>query len=472
MLKSSQIRFSFQRAFHKLAAPFVMGCRLVQLTRNRRSSPEVLAARNTARFRHLASQSLVKSPYYGKIMRENRIDPDSCTVQDFPPLTKDLLLQHYDDIVTDKRVTRATIEAFLSRSRNPLDLLEGDFLVVHTSGSSGKVTPIVWHKMDWFRGLVNFARVLPPKLQTKLAFIGATDGHYAGVTMSQSSGWGPLWWTHRVMAFDIRKPMSDLITELNTFKPSVLIGYAKALRDLSVEKTSGHLKITPKRILSGGEPLTADDRILIVSAFGVPVMNTYAASEHMLVAVGYPGLDGMIIQEDDLIVEAHSDHTLITNLLNKTLPLVRYRMDDVLCLREKPDPGWPAHRIIEEIIGRQEHAPRFINESGQLDAIHPIVFVEFFVRGLDAFQIVVTDDESFVFLAVVRPDRPQAETVKDIKHRLEEILTTKRMGNVKYTVELIQHLSADPATGKFQLIRNASVISEGAPSATSVVPLK
>lgn len=467
MLKSSQIKLPIQRVFHRLAAPLVMGCRLVRLTRNRYSSPEVLAARNLARFRRMARYSLVKSPYYGKIMREKGIDPKRCTVQDFPPLTKDQLLQHYDDIVTDKRVTRATIEAFLSRSKNPLDLLEGDFLVVHTSGSSGKVTPIVWHKMDWFRGLVNFARVLPPRMKTKLAFIGATDGHYAGVTMSQSSAWGPLWWTHHVKAFDIRKPMSDIVTELNTFKPSVLIGYAKALRDLSVEKTSGHLKIIPKIILSGGEPLTADDRKLIVSAFGVPVMNTYAASEHMLVAVGYPGIDGMIVQEDDLIIEARSDHTLITNLLNKTLPLVRYRMDDVLCLREKPDPGWPAHRIIEEIIGRQEHAPKFLNEAGQLDTIHPIVFVEFFVPGLHAFQIVVQGNESFVFLAIVRPDRPHAETVNDIKHRLDEILTTKRMGNVKYTVELIDHLSADPATGKFQLIRNASPTSEWAPSATS-----
>ncbi len=467
MPKTARIWLSMQRVFHRLAAPLIMGCRLVQLTRNRFSSPNVLAARNLARFRRMARQSLVKSSYYGKIMREKGIDPKRCTIQDFPPLTKDLLLQHYDDIVTDKRVTRATIEAFLSRSKNPLDLLEGDFFVVHTSGSSGQVTPIVWHKMDWFRGLVNFARVLPPRMQTKLAFIGATDGHYAGVTMSQSSGWGPLWWTHRVKAFDIRRPLSDLVTELNAFNPSVLIGYAKALRDLSVEKASGHLKITPKRILSGGEPLITDDRKLIVSAFGAPVINTYAASEHMLIAVGFPGLDGMIVQEDDLIIEAHSDHTLITNLLNKTLPLVRYRMDDVLCLRKNPETGWPAHRIIEEIIGRQEHAPRFLNETGQLDTIHPIVFVEFFVRGLDAFQIVVNGNDSFVFLAVVRSDRPQAETLEDIKHRLDEILTTKRMGNVKYTVELIDHLSADPATGKFQLIRNALVMSEGAPSATS-----
>ncbi len=453
-------RPSALRMVSRLAAPLIMACRAARLARNRVSNPRALATRNSARFRRLVRRFLTKSPYYARIMDERGIHPESCCLEEFPVLTKDLLLRHYDDIVTDKRVTRAAIEAFLSESRNPLDLFAGDFYVVHTSGSSGQVTPIVWHQRDWLRGLVNFARVLPPRLYSKMAFVGATDGHYAGVTMTRSSGWGPLWWAHRVKAFDVRKPRSDLVAGLNAFNPSVLIGYAKALRELSVEKTAGRLRATPGRILSGGEPLFADDRQLIESAFGVPVINVYAASEHMLIAVGLPGQNGMIVQEDDLIIEAHSDHTLITNLLNTTLPLIRYRMDDVLRFRNDPQSGWPAYRIIEEIIGRQEYAPSFLNESGQPDTIHPIVFVEFFVPGLDGFQIVVNADNSFAFLAVTRPDRPHSETVADIKLRLNEILTTKRMSNVKYTVELIDRLSVDPATGKFQLIRHASVINE------------
>jgi len=363
------------------------------------------------------------------------------------------MLEHFDDIATDKRVTRAAVETFLSKSKNPVDLFEGDFFVIHTSGSSGQIAPFVWHKMDWLRGLINFSRALPTGLFRKLAFIGAIDGHYAGVTMSRSSAWGPLWWTNRVNVFDIRKPMSQLVAELNGYSPAVLAGYATALRDLALEKHAGRLKVCPRAIVSSGEPMLAKDRDLIESIFGIPVTNVYAASEFMIIGIGLPGSNGMILQEDDLIIEPFEDHTLVTNLLNQTLPLIRYRMEDVLLPLDEQDPQWPAYRIIGDVVGRQEHAPCFLNENGQLDTIHPIVFVEFFVPGLEAFQIIVHNSSSFTFLALIQKDRPVSEMIRHIGDHLDNLLATKGMRNVQYKVQITHHLPVDQLTGKFQLIR-------------------
>ncbi len=446
---------AYETILHRLSAGLVAAHRLAELSHNRFRKPTSLVSRNLYRFRRLVLDLLTQSPYYSKIIKERGIDPNSCSVTDFPPLTKDLLLEHFNDIITDKRVTKAGVEEFLSRSRNPLELFKGDFFVVHTSGSSGQIAPFVWHKMDWLRGLINFSRAVPTGILRKLAFVGAIDGHYAGVTMSQSGAWGPLWWTSRVKVFDIRKPRSELVAELNAYRPVVLTGYSTALRELALERDAGQLKICPRTIVSAGEPLFAGDRELIESVFGVPVTNVYAASEHMIIGIGLSGLDGMVLQEDDLIIEPLKDHTLITNLLNKTLPLIRYRMDDVLLPLDSHAARWPAYRMVGGVAGRREYAPSFLNEAGQLDTIHPIVLVEFFVHGLEAFQIVVHDATSFTFLAVIRKDRARSETIADICDRLNDVLTTKRMRNVTYKVEITDHLSVDKLTGKFQLIRTS-----------------
>ena len=448
-------KISFETILRRLPAGLVAVHRIAELTYNRFRKPTSLASRNLRRFRRLALDLLTKSPYYAKIIKERGIDPSSCSATDFPPLTKDLLLQDFDDIVTDKRVTKAEVEEFLSRSRNPLQLFKDDFFIVHTSGSSGQIVPLVWHKMDWLRGLINLSRAVPTGISRKLAFVGAIDGHYAGVTMSQSSAWGPLWWTSRVKVFDIRKPGPELVSELNAYRPVVLAGYSTALRDLALAADAGRLKIYPRDIVSTGEPLFANDRELIESVFGVPVTNVYAASEHMIIGIGLPGLDGMVLQEDDLILEPRTDHTLITNLLNKTLPLIRYRMDDVLLPLDGHAPRWPAYRMIGEVAGRREYAPAFLNEAGQLDTIHAIVFVEFYVPSLQAFQIVIHDATSFTFLAVIRDDRARSKAIADICDRLNDLLATKRMRNVTYKVEVVEHLPVDGLTGKFQLIRTS-----------------
>ena len=454
-LSLSRNKSPLETILHRLPAGLVAAHRLAELRHNRFRNPASLASRNLRRFRRLVLDLLTKSPYYAKIVKERGIDPNSCSVSDFPPLTKGLLLQHFDDIVTDKRVTKAEVEEFLSRSRNPLELFKDDFFVVHTSGSSGQIAPFVWHKMDWLRGLINLSRAVPTGISRKLAFVGAVDGHYAGVTMSQSGARGPLWWTSRVKAFDIRKPRPELVAELNAYRPVVLTAYSTALRDLALAADAGRLKICPRTIVSAGEPLFADDRELIESVFGVPVTNVYAASEHMIIGIGLPGLGGMVLQEDDLIIEPRADHTLISNLLNKTLPLIRYRMDDVLLPLDRRAARWPAYRMIGEVAGRREYTPSFLNEAGQLDTIHPIVFVEFFVQGLEAFQIVIHDATSFTFLAVIRKNRAQSETIADIRGRLNEVLATKHMRNVTYKVEVVDHLPVDELTGKFQLIRTS-----------------
>ncbi len=107
-----------------------------------------------------------------------------------------------------------------------------------------------------------------------------------------------------------------------------------------------------------------------------------------------PGSDGMYLLEDDLIFEIEADHTCVTNLFNDAMPLIRYRMDDVLVPESNGHNGYPFTKV-KDIVGRHEDALVFTNRHGKDDFIHPIVIVELIVSGLNAWQIVLESKTSF-----------------------------------------------------------------------------
>jgi phenylacetate-coenzyme A ligase PaaK-like adenylate-forming protein len=110
-----------------------------ELRANARLAPEQFAAMKLARFRHLVRYVNEHSPWYRDVITERGIDVDTCVPGQFPPLTKAVLMANFDRIVTDRRVTKAAIADFLSRSRDPEDQFLNRFRIIHTSGSSGEV---------------------------------------------------------------------------------------------------------------------------------------------------------------------------------------------------------------------------------------------------------------------------------------------------------------------------------------------
>ncbi len=423
--------------------------------RNERSTRAQLEARQLAKFRRLVRFAQRRSPYYARLIAERGIDPARCTPQDFPVLGKRDVMRHFDDLVTDRRITRAALLQFLERSRDPDELFLDHYNVVHTSGSSGEVGCFVFSPQDWTRGIAHGLRMHPfrPRPQ-RIAFFGATSGHFAGVSMVATAKRSINRLFYRIRNFDINSPLVGVVASLNVFRPDVLVGYAMALRILAEERARGTLTIAPRLLESSGEPLNPDDRAALERAFGAPVLNVYSCTEHMVMGLSRPGDGGMYLLEDDLIFELEADHTRVTNLFNHTLPLIRYRMEDVLLPLEHPPGAWP-FRKVREIVGRSEHVPVFRNASGGEDFISPHVINELFVPGLRRFQMRVQDSTSFVFCCCLDSGlgaEGRAATLAAVERRWREILAQKQLDNVAFRLREVDDLPVDPKTGKFRLV--------------------
>jgi phenylacetate-coenzyme A ligase PaaK-like adenylate-forming protein len=160
----------------------------------------------------------------------------------------------------------------------------------------------------------------------------------------------------------------------------------------------------------------------------------------------------MTLNDAELIFEFADDHSVITNVFNYTMPLIRYRMSDILIPVGAPD----AHPlVIKNLVGRTERMPTFLNWDGVQDFISPHTINEIFVPGVMRFQLHLTGSTSFRFLVILDPALDAAErstALAGVDARLKEILAQKGMPNVTFEIAPVDDLPVNPRTRKFQLI--------------------
>ncbi|CAN5503125.1 N/A [soil metagenome] len=441
-------------------------------SRNEKMSRDQLEAMQLRKFRRLAASVQVHSPFYADIIQSRSIDVRSCCPEDFPILTKSLLMANFDRVVTDRRISKSALTNFIKHSQNPAELFLDEFFVVHTSGSSGEIGIFAFSQKDWARGLAQMGRHHTSgsgSERRKAATFNATDGHYAAISWSQILNQAPFNLYYDLLALEINSPLPSIIDQLNAFQPDSLSGYVNAMKVLAEEQRSGKLRISPREISVGGEVLAEQDKQSLEATFRCPVNNYYATTEHMYMGRSLPGDSTIHLWEDDLIFELHDDHTIVTNLFNLTLPLIRYRMDDILKPRERKTSPWP-YTEIEGLIGRIENPPRFINQDGVEDFISPHTILDIFIPGVRRFQMQLQSKSSFQFAVCLEQSlNQQAETdaIAGIRSRLNNILARKKMANVRFNVVVADELPIDPLTRKFRLILDRSLNEAGEASSAS-----
>jgi phenylacetate-CoA ligase len=143
---------------------------------------------------------------------------------------------------------------------------------------------------------------------------------------------------------------------------------------------------------------------------------------------------------------------VVTNLFNFTMPLIRYRMSDIL--RPISAPGvYPV--VVENLVGRSEQMPNFRNATGAMDFISPHTINEVFVKGVTRFQMQITSATSFRFPVCVESDLSEDQRsaiVRGVEQRLRDILQQKGLDNVRFEVPIVKDIPVSPITRKFQLI--------------------
>ncbi len=405
-------------------------------------TPEARELRNLARFRELVSFVQQTSPWYRRIIDQHRIDPATCRPQDFPYLTTAMVKENLDQIVTDRAITRQGLEAFIKQPYSSKNLYLGRYHIVMSSGSSG-IPGIYVHTTDEvINGMSYGALHRQIKPRTRTTFLGILDAHDMGAAvMSLMDDW-PQRLLFNTRNLDITAPWPSIIAGLNEHQPKIISAYKHYLMTLAEEARAGRLKIAPIMLESGGEPLFAHERELLRATFRCEIANSYGSSEVNLMGVALNDWEGIYLFEDDLMFELESDATCVTNLFNRTMPLIRYRFDDILVPVEAPNPRLP-FRVVSEQIGRSQEIITFDTGDGRERRFRTIFFDDVDFSGVKRVQFEKRDSATLaVHVALVEPSEQEkarghgseAERLEQLGAAIRQYLNESDLAAIKLEV--------------------------------------
>jgi phenylacetate-CoA ligase len=236
------------------------------------------------RLRALIEHAVTHSPYYRETLGADAAD---APLAELPTLSKEQLMERFDDVVTDQSLRLADLERFAAAAR-PGQLFRGEFRVFATSGSTGAPGMFVYARAEFAEWVANAlaqlaARGVGPS--TRLAAIGApSDIHITRQLFAafQSGRDG-------APRLSVTTPLPQVVESLNGYRPEVLMGYASLAGTLADEQLHGSLRIEPRHVVVGSEVLTEDTERRIGEAWRIRPVNVYAATEAPIMAAGHSG---------------------------------------------------------------------------------------------------------------------------------------------------------------------------------------
>ena len=418
------------------------------------------------RLQNLLSHVLRKSGFYQEYYKKHGITPEKIgkiELRDLPPINKKLMMDNYDDFVCDTKIRRKSLEAFIADRDNCGRRYLDRYMIIHTSGSTGTIGIFAYGPRDW--GILKalaVRRVSKAGInlfrKTKVSFIGATDGMYAGISLVQDA---PKF-VFDLLRLPINSSLGEMTTKINAFQPDILSGYSSGNYLLAREKLLGNINIKPERILCSADSLTSKMRRTIKDAFGIEPVNFYAASESICMGAECEKHEGIHLYDDwhcfefvdeefNPVEPGRSGRLLLTNLYNYTQPLIRYAMNDEIILDNKTCACGSSFPLIRNIAGRQEDMLWFEKPNHKKEYIHPLMIVEFFVPGLEKLQVIQKERNHLLIKVVINDKKEIVLTM--IRKRMNEILAQKRLNDaVTFDIELVDNIENNPKTGKFRLI--------------------
>jgi phenylacetate-CoA ligase len=334
--------------------------------------------------RQLVALAMERSPWHHE--RLSGVEVAALTADDLsglPVMRKSDLMEHFDDIVTDRRLTLDACERHVDALRGDAYLLD-EFHVVASGGSSGQRGVFVYGWDAWATFYSSFARFPArdrkqhPELTTRppvVAVVAAAKVSHisAAIGATFSTPDRP---RHSI---PVSQPMEQIVDRLNHLQPTTLMGYSSFLPRLAAETRARRLRIAPQRVVAISEPLLPEVRVDLEATWGAPVASGYGMSEGLFVGFCGHGShlpDDLCLLElvgaDGRPVEAGetSAKVYVTNLYNTVLPLIRFEVTDEVTILEEPCPCGSTFRRVADPLGRLDDT--FIYPDGT--AIHPHVF--------------------------------------------------------------------------------------------------
>jgi len=417
---------------------------LKNLLRGRRfdADPEEVAARQAEGLRRVVAQAWENVPYYRRLFDRAGISPgDIRSLDDLPRIP-----------ITSKRNLRMCPPHELISSATK----KSGLLVLKTSGSIGIPVTIQESRAESFLfHLIKLRTLLALGLTWRDKMIKVQNRGYVHRPLS----WRVLQKFGLLRQEDIHSATPREVAALLAGKTAdVLSGYTGNLaRVAQVLAGQPGLKLKPRLIVGGSDTLTPFFRRQIETTFQAPLRDTYICREAGMIAWECPVSGRYHVEDDHLIVEVLKDgrparpgeegEVVVTSLVRRTMPFIRYRLDDIAAVAGGDCPCGRRSTLFEQIQGKTQDY--FWLPGG-------VEFNPWTVSGLWMnraawilqFELVQVEPAAIVLRVVPCFPPPQSE-VSSLSDETRKILGP----GVDFRLELVEDIKPD-AGGKFRTHRS------------------
>lgn len=423
---------------------------LPTLWRHPRASRDDLVAYRNSQLRRLITHAYESVPYYRRLLDQHGVKPRHIrTASDLEciPITSRSALQV------------VPIEDSVARGVDPAGLI-----VRHTSGSSG--TPVTVRR-SWAEerihgalalralhsyGLRAFHRhcyVISPRLVHR-------RDHQIIQWVLQGMGLG----RHDAVVSCFQSPR-EILGSLRELRPHAMSGFPVVLARMAQVLSQDELRSLNLRFIStGGEVMTPLMRQQIAEGFGAPVHDIYGSVEFHLLAWHCAATDAFhvcddgvvleVVQGDTAVTEGESGEVVGTNLQSFAMPIIRYRLGDLV---RRGSAGCRCGQPFSTIGAIQGRMRDYFVLPDQR-AVHPyeVAFAARVERQqapwVREFQI-TQERTDLIVMRVVPFYQPSPQELAEVQVRTTAVLGP----DVKFQVELVSDIQLDPS-GKFRVYRS------------------
>lgn len=244
---------------------------------------------------------------------------------------------------------------------------EKNIYINKTSGSSGN--PFIFAK-DKFCHALTWAGFINRYNWFRLDFNTSKQARFYGIPLNKKGYFKErfkdfLSNRYRFSVFDLSDAQLEKnLTKFKSTKFDYINGYTSAIVQFAkyLKQENVVLKTicpTLKACIVTSEMLFPEDKTLLKTQLGIPIINEYGAAELGLIAFQNKN-DEWLVNTEDLFIEILDENNaplpygtdgrvVITSLYNKAHPFIRYDLGDIGCLSKSSTTQKP---ILEKLIGR------------------------------------------------------------------------------------------------------------------------
>ena len=418
-----------------------------------------------AQLRSLLGFAATRSPFYRR--RFAGLPLDTMPLDALPTLDKATLMEHWDRIVTAPELRLADVERHLDGLERDA-YLHRRFRAMATGGTTGERGVFVFDRREWGACLAGFLRwsewagTRPRLPRLRVAAVSATSPLHMTARFGMSIDIG----LHRLLRLDARSPVDELAAALARYRPDSLIGYPSVLSLLAMEQTEGRLDIAPSSVSTTSEVRTPEMTERIRAAWGVEPFDVYGITEAGIFAVDCEHHTGKHLFEDQAVVEVVDEkghsvpdgepgaRLLVTNLFNRTLPLIRYELDDLVTISPEPCPCGRPLRVIASLAGRSDDVLRLSGTRGGTVTVHPHALRSPLAAFPEVAQYRVVHDATGLHVELVLRPGAAPETPERVAASLIETLSGLGAATPVSAIRLERLERAPGPAGKLQLVES------------------